>query len=259
MINIRTAGEIEKIRVTCRLAAKAMEVARDAVKPGVTTFQISEKVKNFIELHGAKAAFLGYNGFPGAICISVNDEIVHGIPKGRLLNEGDIVKIDLGTFMDGFYGDVARSFAVGEITAEVQELMEITENSLYRGLAQAVSGNHVGDIGHAVQSYVEQRGFNVVRALVGHGIGRNLHEDPQVPNFGSPGDGALLKNGMVLAIEPMVNAGTWEVETLDDNWTAVTADGKLSGHFENTCVVRDGFPEILTLMYGEEKWQKTMR
>ncbi len=259
MINIRSGEEIEKIRAACLLAAEAMEVAHDLVKPGITTFEISEKVKVFIESHGAKAAFLGYNGFPGAICVSVNDEIVHGIPKERILIDGDIVKIDLGTYMDGFYGDVARSYAAGEITQEAQELMQITEESLYKGLAQAVSRNHVSDIGHAVQSYVEQRGFNVVRALVGHGIGRNLHEDPQVPNFGRPGQGATLKDGMVLAIEPMVNAGTWEVKTLDDNWTVVTADGKLSAHYENTCLVRDGFPEILTLLKGEQKWQKTIQ
>ena len=259
MINIRSGEEIEKIRTACRLAAEAMEMARDEVKPGITTFEISEKVRDLIESHGAKAAFLGYKGFPGAICVSVNNEIVHGIPGDRVLNDGDLVKIDLGTYMDGFYGDLARSFPVGEITVEVQELIRTTENSLYKGLAQAVSGNHVGDIGHAVQSYVEQRGLNVVRALVGHGIGRSLHEDPQVPNFGHTGNGATLRDGMVLAIEPMVNAGTWEVKTLDDNWTAVTADGKLSAHFENTCVVRDGFPEILTLMNGEEKWQKTIQ
>ncbi|GAF79097.1 unnamed protein product, partial [marine sediment metagenome] len=246
MINIRSGREIEKIRTACSLAAEAMEVARDEVKPGITTLEISGKVKDFIETHGARAAFLGYKGFPGAICVSVNEEIVHGIPKDRTLGEGDIVKIDIGTYIDGFYGDVARSFPVGEISTEAQELMRTTEDALYRGLAQAVSGKHIGDIGHAVQSYVEERGYNVVRALVGHGIGRNLHEDPQVPNFGRPGDGATLKNGMVLAIEPMVNAGTWEIKTLDDNWTAVTADGELSAHFENTCIVRNGFPEILT-------------
>ncbi len=259
MINVRSSGEIEKIRAACRLAAESMEVARDEVKPNITTLAISEKVGNFIEAHGARAAFLGYNGFPGAICVSINNEIVHGIPKERMLKEGDVVKIDIGTYRDGFYGDVARSFPVGKISQKALKLMITTEEALYKGLAEAVSGNHIGDIGYTVQSYVEQRGFNVVRALVGHGIGRNLHEDPQVPNFGRPGDGATLKNGMVLAVEPMVNAGTWEVETLDDNWTAVTADGKLSAHFENTCVVRDGFPEILTFMNGEEKWQKTMQ
>ncbi|HDY88280.1 MAG TPA: type I methionyl aminopeptidase [bacterium] len=259
MINIRSGGEIVKIRAVCKLASESMEVARDEIKPGITTLTISEKVRNFIEAHDARAAFLGYNGFPGAICVSINNEIVHGIPKEHLLNEGDLVKIDIGTYRDGFYGDVARSFPVGEISEKALELMITTEESLYKGLAKAVSGNHIGDISYTIQSYVEQNGFNVVRALVGHGIGRNLHEDPQVPNFGRPGDGATLKNGMVLAIEPMVNAGTWEVETLDDDWTAVTADGELSAHFENTCVVRDGFTEILTLMNGEEKWQKTIQ
>ena len=259
MINIRSDREIIKIRSACKIAAEAMEIARDEIKPGITTLEISEKVRDFIEAHGAKAAFLGYNGFPGAICISVNEEVVHGIPGRRVLKDSDIVKFDIGTYIHGFYGDMARTYPVGEISEETNELITATENALYRGITAAVSGKHVGDIGHSVQSYVEAKSYSVVRALVGHGIGRNLHEEPQIPNFGKPGAGATLKNGMVLAVEPMINAGTMNVKTLVDNWTVVTADGKLSSHYENTCVVRHGFPEILTLMNGEEKWQKTIQ
>jgi len=257
MINIRSDEEIAIIRLTCRIAAEAMEIARDEVKPGITTIEISEKIKNFIESRGAKSAFLGYNGFPGAICISVNAGVVHGIPSERVLSEGDIVKFDIGTYVSGFYGDMARTFPVGNVSREASELTAATEIALYKALEKAVSGNHIGDIGHIIQNYVEAKGYNVVRVLVGHGIGRNLHEEPQIPNYGRPGQGPVLKNRMVLAIEPMVNLGTHKVKTLDDKWTVVTTDGKLSAHFENTCIVRDGFPEILTLMDGEEKWQKT--
>ncbi len=259
MINIRSESEIDKLRSACRIAAHAMEVALDEIKPGITTLELSEKVQDSIEEHDAKAAFHGYNGFPGAICISVNDEVVHGIPGKRVLREGDIVKFDIGTYIHGFYGDMARTYPVGEITDEAATLLTVTENALYEGLKMAVPGKHVGDIGHMIQQYIEPKGFSVVRVLVGHGIGRNLHEEPQVPNYGKPATGAMLKTGMVLAIEPMVNAGKYEVKTLDDNWTVVTADGKLSAHFENTCVVSEGFPEILTLIDGEKKWQKRIQ
>jgi methionyl aminopeptidase len=259
MINIRSEDEIGKLRIAGSITAEAMEIARSMIKPGITTHEISENVREFIESKDATAAFLGYNGYPGAICVSVNDEVVHGIPGDRILRNGDIVKIDIGTYIHGYYGDMARTYPVGEISEEAQALMTATEEALYRGIASAVSRNHVGDIGHNVQSYVEERGYSVVRALVGHGIGSNLHEEPQVPNFGRSGGGAQLKPGMVLAIEPMVNAGAYDVRTLDDNWTVVTGDGALSSHFENTCVIRDGEPEILTLMNGEEKWQKTIQ
>jgi len=252
MIHIRSEREIEKLRSVCRLAAETMEIIRDDVRAGTTALQISEKARQYIESHGARAAFLGYNGFPGAICVSVNDEVVHGIPGKRVLQEGDIIKIDLGTYHDGFYGDMARSFPVGTVTKEAADLIETTRCAFFEGAAKAVPGNHIGDIGGAVQNLVEAHGYSVVRALVGHGIGRRLHEEPQIPNFTIPrNQGALLKAGMVLAIEPMVNAGTFEVETMEDNWTVVTEDGKLSAHYENTCVVREGFPEILTLMSGE--------
>jgi methionyl aminopeptidase len=252
MIYIRSEKEIEKLRSVCRLAAETMEIIRDEVRAGTTTLHISEKARQYIESHGARAAFLGYNGFPGAICVSVNDEVVHGIPGKRVLQEGDLVKIDLGTYQDGFYGDMARSYPVGRASDETVDLIETTSRAFFEGVAQAIQGNHVGDIGSAVQNLVESKGYSVVRALVGHGIGRRLHEDPQIPNFAIPRNkGALLKAGMVLAIEPMVNAGTYEVETLEDDWTVVTEDGKLSAHYENTCVVHEGFPEILTHMSGE--------
>ncbi len=253
MIHIRTGNEIEKMRAACKLAAEAMEVARDEIRPGVATLSISRKVQSFIESSGAKAAFLGYNGFPGAICVSVNDEVVHGIPGKRILREGDLVKIDLGTYRDGFYGDMARTFPVGKVSSEALELAEATRTAFRLGAECAVPGNRVGDIGWAIQNYLEPRGYGVVRALVGHGIGRRLHEDPQVPNFGKRNSGYLLREGMALAIEPMVNRGTWEVQVLDDEWTTVTMDGGLSAHHENTCLVRDGFPEILTLMSGEKE------
>jgi len=259
MINIRSTEELRKIRAVCSIAAEAMEVAYKAVRPGVMTIEISDIVRRFIESRGAKAAFYGYGGFPGDICVSVNEEIVHGIPKKRMLHEGDIVKVDIGTYKDGFYGDVARSFPVGVVGEKAKHLIESTEQALYHGLAKAVAGNKIGDIGNAVQTFVEERGYSVVRALVGHGIGRHLHEEPQIPNYGKAGKGPLLKSGMVLAVEPMVNVGTWEINVLDDNWTAVTADGELSAHFENTCIIRDGFPEIVTLMKGEEPWQKTIQ
>jgi methionyl aminopeptidase len=251
MINIRTEEEIDKMRAACRIAADAMGVARDMIKPDITTLEISEAVKEYIEDKKAKASFLGYNGFPGAICASVNQEIIHGIPGKRTLKNGDIVKIDVGVYLNGYHSDLARTYPVGEISEEAVKLIDSTRESFFKGIEKAVPDNKIGDIGHAIQSFVESRGYNVVRALVGHGIGRNLHEDPQVPNYGRPGDGPRLRSGMVLAIEPMVNAGTWKVKTLDDDWTVITQDGKLSAHYENTCVIREGAPEILTLLKGE--------
>ena len=253
MIHIRTENEIKKIRAACRVTAEAMEIARDSIKPGVTTLQISNEASNYIKKQGAKPAFLGYNGFPGTICVSVNEEVVHGIPGDRVLNEGDLVKLDIGAYKDGFFGDMARSYPVGKITEETETLATVTKESFFEGISRAVTGNHIGDIGYAIQHYAEDRGYGVVRALVGHGIGRNLHEDPQVPNFGVRGSGPRLRNGMIIAVEPMINMGDWEVEVLSDDWTMVTRDRKVSAHYENTCVVRDGHAEILTLMYGEDQ------
>ena len=239
------------------MTAEAMEIARDSIKPGVTTLQISNEASNYIKKQGAKPAFLGYNGFPGTICVSVNEEVVHGIPGDRVLNEGDLVKLDIGAYKDGFFGDMARSYPVGKITEETETLATVTKGSFFKGIDRAVTGNHIGDIGYAIQHYAEDRGYGVVRALVGHGIGRNLHEDPQVPNFGVRGSGPRLRNGMIIAVEPMINMGDWEVEVLSDDWTMVTRDRKVSAHYENTCVVRDGYAEILTLMDGEDQWRKT--
>jgi len=259
MINIRSEDEIALLRKSTALTARTMEVLRDRVKPGISTGELAAEARSFIESNGGKAAFLGYNGYPGAICVSVNDEVVHGIPGSRVLEEGDIVKLDIGTYIGGFFGDMSRTYPVGTADDDAMRLIESTEEALYAGIAQAVEGKRIGDIGHAIQSFVEQRGYGIVRALVGHGIGRKLHEEPQVPNFGVSGRGPRLKSGMALAIEPMVNRGTWEVSTLDDDWTVVTDDGSLSAHFENTCVVRDGYSEILTLMDGEEEWQKMIQ
>ncbi|MCE5250588.1 type I methionyl aminopeptidase [bacterium] len=251
MIHIRSEEDIAHMRSVCRLAAETMEEAGKEIKPGVTTREIEEKTRGFIEQHGAKAAFLGYNGFPGAICVSVNEEVVHGIPGDRVLREGDLVKLDIGTYLNGFYGDMARSYPVGKISAEAEALVKTTREAFFKGVGKAVAGNRVGDIGHAIQAYAELHGYSVVRDLVGHGIGRHLHEDPQVPNFGHQGSGQMLKPGMILAIEPMVNMGDWAVEVLDNDWTFITADRKLSAHYENTCVIRDGYAEILTLMDEE--------
>ncbi|MFC1512060.1 type I methionyl aminopeptidase [Candidatus Latescibacterota bacterium] len=256
MIYIRSEDEIDAIRAACRLTAQAMERAREWIRPGVMTREMAEDVRVFIESRGGKAAFLGYNGFPGAICVSLNEQVVHGIPGDRVLESGDLVKLDVGAFLGGFYGDMARTFPVDDVSDGARALVEATVESFWRGIARAVPGNHTGDIGYAIQSFIESRGYNVVRALVGHGIGRNPHEEPQVPNFGRPGKGYALKERMVLAVEPMVNRGTYEIDTLDDDWTVVTADGSLSAHYENTIVVRDSYPEILTLMSGEESWQK---
>ena len=251
MIAIRTEDDLTLIRSACHLAAQAMEIAKNEIQPGVTTLRISEKVREFIEQNGATAAFLGYNGYPGAICVSINEEVVHGIPGDRVLVEGDLVKIDIGTFKDGFYGDMARSYPVGEISPETEALAESAKKAFYEGINNASAGKCVGDIGYAIQSFVEKLDYGVVRALVGHGIGRNLHEDPQVPNYGRRGTGPKLRSGMVLAIEPMITMKRWEVNILDDDWTVVTVDGELSAHYENTCIIRDETPEILTLMDGE--------
>jgi methionyl aminopeptidase len=256
MVQIRSEKEIDLMREACRIAADSMAVARDELKPGMTTKELADKIQAYIESNEAKAAFLGYHGFPGAACISINEEVVHGIPGERVIEAGDLVKVDVGTFKNGFYGDLARTFKAGAVSVEAEALSNATEESLYEGIKNAVEGNRVGDIGHAVQEYVEPKGYGVVRMLVGHGIGRKLHEDPQIPNYGPGNVGAMLRNGMALAIEPMINLGTWEVDTLDDGWTVVTSDGKVSAHFENTCIIRNSHPEILTLLDGEEKWQK---
>jgi len=220
----------------------------EMVKPGVSTADLDLFAQVRTKELGAKPAFKGYHGFPATLCVSVNEEVVHGIPsKKRILNDGDIVGVDFGVVLDGWYGDSAKTFCVGKVSDEIDKLVKITEKSLYLGIDQAKSGNHLFDIGHAIQNYVESYGFSVVREFVGHGIGKNLHEDPQVPNYGSKGKGMLLKPGMVIAIEPMINAGRPEVKVLSDGWTAITADRKWSAHFEHTVAITEQGNQILTL------------
>lgn len=248
MVVLKTSRELAKMREAGRISANALKLAGQAVEPGVSTAEIDRVVRKYIEGQGAKPSFLGYGGFPASACISINDEVVHGIPtKKRILKSGDIVSVDVGAFIDGFHGDNAWTFACGDITAEAQALLDATKESLFEGIKQAVAGNRVGDIGNAVQKYVEARNYSVVRDYVGHGVGAKLHEDPSVPNFGTPGRGVRLLPGMTIAIEPMINMGTHEVRVLDDEWTAVTADGKLSAHFEHSVAITADGPVILTI------------
>jgi len=242
----RSREEIDRIRVSAQLVAKTLRELGRAIRPGVTTGELDRIAEGFIRDHGATPAFKGYRGFPASICPSVNEEVVHGIPGSRELREGDIVGIDVGVEKDGFFGDAARTFAVGDVSDEARKLMDVTRDSLMQGIAQARAGNRVGDISNAVQSLVERSGFSVVRALVGHGIGREMHEEPAVPNFGPSGRGPRLMAGLVLAIEPMVNAGGSEVVTRPDGWTVATKDGALSAHFEHTVAVGLDGPEILS-------------
>lgn len=247
MIQVKIDREIELMREACKITAAARALAGEMVRPGVTTAHIDKAVHDFIVSHGAKPSFLHYNGFPASICISVNDVVIHGIPGSRKLKEGDIVSVDVGAYYKGFHGDCAATYACGEISETAKRLIEVTEQSFFEGVRFARQGNRVSDISHAVQAYVEANGFSVVRSFVGHGVGANLHEEPEVPNFGRPGRGPRLVRGMTLAIEPMVTEGTYEVRVLRDNWTTVTCDGKLSAHYENTVLITDGEPEILTV------------
>ncbi len=246
MIIIKSEDEIARMRKPNRVVAELLDYLEGLVRPGTTTKELDTKAEEFIRKRGGLPAFKGYHGFPATICASINEEVVHGIPGNRRLKEGDIIGIDLGVVMDGFYGDAAKTYAVGKIDPGAKRLMEVTEASLYKGIAQAVAGNRLYDISHAVQTHVEAAGFSVVRDFVGHGIGRQLHEDPQVPNYGPAHQGPRLERGMALAIEPMVNEGTWRVKVQKDGWTVVTADGKRSAHFEHTIVITDDGPEILT-------------
>ncbi len=247
MIVLRTAREIEMMRKACQISAEALQVAGEAVKPGITTYEIDRIAYNYIKKQGAEPNFLNYNGFPATACISINDEVIHGIPsKKRVLKEGDIVSIDLGAKVNGYNGDNAATFAVGNITENAKRLCDTTRESLYKAIEQAVAGNRIGDIGFAVQSYCEERGFSVVREYTGHGIGTHLHEDPSVPNYGTAGRGQRLLPGMIIAIEPMINEGSKAVKCLPDGWTVKTLDGKLSAHFEHTVAITKGEPIILT-------------
>jgi methionyl aminopeptidase len=246
MITIKTLKEIECMKKAGRIAAEAQELARELVQEGVTTAYIDREIERFIRSRGAVPSFLHYNGFPKSVCISVNDEVVHGIPGHRKLQKGDIVSIDIGTCIDGYHSDCARTFAVGEISPEATRLIRVTEECFFHGMRQAVAGNRISDISHAVQAHAEANGYSVVRDLVGHGVGKNLHEEPEVPNFGRPHHGVRLVPGMTLAIEPMINEGTFQVKVLSNDWTVVTRDGKLSAHYENTVLITQGDPVILS-------------
>ena len=238
------------MRQACKITAAARALAGEMVRPGVSTREIDKAVREFIVAQGAKPSFLGYHGFPASACISVNNTIIHGIPGGYVLKEGDIVSVNVGALYEGFHGDCAATFACGAISTEAQKLIDVTKQSFFEGIRFAKRGNRVQDISHAIQTYVESNGFSVVRSFVGHGVGRQLHEEPEVPNFGNPGRGPRLVPGMTLAIEPMVNEGVYDVKVLKDGWTTVTADGKLSAHYENTVLITDGEPEILTVTEG---------
>jgi methionyl aminopeptidase len=248
VIDLKTPAQIGLMRQAGQVLTAAIRLCRDElVTPGVSTLEIDQEVETLIRQRGAKAAFKGYRGFPATVCVSINEEVVHGIPAAhRRLKEGDIVGLDFGAIVDGFYADAAVTVPVGEVPTDVQRLLDVTRESLELAIAAARPGNRLGDISAAVQQHVEAAGFGVVRAFVGHGIGRELHEEPQIPNFGEPGKGPLLKPGMVLAIEPMVTMGHWEVRVLADRWTAVTEDGSLAAHFEHTVAVTTAGPDVLT-------------
>lgn len=246
MIILKSEREIQSMRDAGRIVAQTLAELKTAIKPGVTTLELDQIAEDFIIKQGAQPAFKGYQGFPASICSSVNEQVVHGIPGLKKLKNGDTVSIDIGTILNGYYGDAAFTFPVGEIDAQVQQLLTVTEQSLYKGIEQAIAGNRLSDISHAVQTHAEQYGYGVVRDYVGHGIGRNMHEDPQIPNYGTPGHGPRLKPGMALAIEPMINMGTHVVKVLKDGWTVVTADGKPSAHFEHTVAITPDGTEILT-------------
>ena len=246
MVILKPASAIKKMREAGRLSALALKVGGEAVRPGVTTAEIDKAIYDFIVSQGATPSFLNLYGFPASACISVNDELIHGIPGNRVIKEGDIVSIDVGACLDGYHGDNAATFVAGTASEEAQQLLDVTKQSLYKGIEMAVVGNRIGDISNAVQTYCEERGYSVVREFVGHGIGRSVHEDPEVPNFGAAGHGPRLVNGMCIAIEPMINAGTRFVSTDSNGWTVRTKDGKLSAHFEHTIAITDNGPIILT-------------
>lgn len=246
MISLKSSHEIDLMRKAGKITAAARALAGEMVKPGVTTQEIDSAVEAFIRKEGAVPSFLHYNGYPASACISVNDEVIHGIPGKRVLQEGDIVSIDVGAYIGGFHGDCAATFACGQISQEAKKLIDVTRQSFFEGIKFAKEGCRVQDISAAVQAYVESQGFSVVREYVGHGVGAHLHESPEVPNFGRPGRGPRLLRGMTLAIEPMVNAGGAAILQLSDGWTVKTRDGKYSAHYENTILITDGEPEILT-------------
>ena len=246
MITLKSAHEIEAMRLAGKITAAARALAREMVKPGVTTQQIDKAVFHFVREQGAIPSFLHYNGYPASVCISVNDEIIHGIPGKRVLREGDIVSVDVGAYIGGYHGDCAGTYPCGQVSDEALRLIRVTQDSFFEGLKFAREGYRLSDISHAVQTFVEANGYSVVREYVGHGIGRNMHEAPEVPNYGKPGHGPRLLRGMTLAVEPMVNAGTAAIKQMPDGWTVKTADGKYAAHYENTILITAGDPELLT-------------
>ena len=250
MITIKSERELMLMRQAGKITAAARALAGEMVRPGVSTKQIDKAVYEYIVSQGARPSFLNYHGFPASACISVNNTVIHGIPGGYILKEGDIVSVDVGACYQGYHGDCAATFPCGAISTEAKRLIDVTKQSFFEGIAFATRGHRVSDISHAIQTYVESNGYSVVRSFVGHGVGAQLHEEPEVPNFGAPGRGPRLLPGMTLAIEPMVNEGTYDVEVLKDGWTTVTADGMLSAHYENTVLITDGEPEILTVAEG---------
>ena len=247
MITVKNSAQLSLMRDAGRIAAEARALGGSLVREGVTTSHIDAKIKSCILSHGAHPSFLGYGGFPASACISVNDQVIHGIPSPEtVLKDGDIVKIDVGAFYKGYHGDCAATYACGTISEEAQRLIDVTRQSFFEGIAQAREGNRISDISHAVQAYVEANGFSVVREYVGHGVGRNMHEAPEIPNYGAPGHGPKLLRGMTIAVEPMVNAGTAAIRQMSDGWTVKTRDGKYAAHYENTILITAGEPEILT-------------
>ena len=253
MIYIKTREEIELMRESALMVSRTLGIIAKEVKPGVTPKFLDKIAEDFIRDNNGVPAFKGYRGFPATLCISINEAVVHGIPTDKPLAEGDIISVDCGVKKNGFYGDHAYSFAVGAVKPELQKLLEVTKESLYKGIEQCVAGNRIGDISYAIQQYAEKHGYGVVRELVGHGLGKSLHEDPEVPNYGKRGDGPKIKDGMVFAIEPMINLGKKNVKQLNDGWTIVTADGLPSAHFEHDVAIVDGKPDILsTFAYVEE-------
>ena len=255
MIQLKNPSELEKMRKACALSAAALKAGGEAIEPGISTWEIDKIIYNFIVKHGGKPNFKGLYGFPGTACISVNDVIIHGIPNhSQIIRSGDIVSIDTGAIIEGFNGDNACTFACGKVDSEAQRLMDVTKQALHLGIAQAAAGNRVGDISAAVQRYVEENGFSIVREYVGHGVGRALHEDPEVPNYGRAGHGPRLVNGMTLAIEPMVNQFGAAVKTDPDGWAVHTKDGGLAAHFEHTVAITPNGPEVLTLGWEDPEW-----
>ncbi|SET56890.1 methionine aminopeptidase, type I [Natronincola peptidivorans] len=246
MIYIKSGQEIEIMRQAGKIVAETHELLKEAIRPGITTKELDKLAEAYIIKKGAIPAFKGYGGFPASICTSINHEVVHGIPGLKRLEDGDIISIDIGVLYEGYYGDAAKTYGVGQISEQAQRLIHVTRESFYEGIKNAYEGKRLSDISHAIQAYVENEGFSVVRNYVGHGIGTKMHEEPQVPNYGLPGKGPRLQAGMVLAIEPMINAGTYEVKVLSDGWTVVTIDGRYSAHYEHTVAITQGEPEILT-------------